>query len=283
MLFAMKREWILFCVAFGVATCCVGAYERPRFDTYQPILDRMPFGAIPDPSLTNLVPVVNVAEQREKELLARQIHMSAVNIMPDGRTAIGFTDISAKPPVNHYLHVGESADGWTVLDADYDEETATIKKGGIEVSLQLGKGLIEPAVPPGGRANPGFAAANQAVAAAAQINAGVIRPGESGVPGLRRETRNANAPTPAPGVAAGRPPQAAVTPAAPAASPSYTELREQRLQAQQAEKEAQDRRQEETLKRLAAAVANEEIRKREQEAADAANEMINEMDMEHEE
>jgi len=281
----MKYGCILFTVALCVATCYAkpdtDAYAKPDFGTYQPILDRMPFGAIPEtPVATG--PVVDPADQRKKELLARQVHMSAVNIMPDGRTAIGFTDISAKPPVNHYLHVGESSDGWAVVDADYDEETATIKKDGVEIALKLGKGLIEPAMGPDGRGRPALTAANQAVSAAAQINA-MMPPttaptftgaGRSGAaaesplpPGLRRETRPAATPN-----ASGRTTAFPTSTAGTSPTSSYRERLEKREADQQIAKEQADQEQKEILQRLAAAAAQEAIRKREQEEAEAAEE-----------
>ena len=288
MLLTMKIKWILFAVALCVVTCHAkpdaDAYAKPDFDTYQPILDRMPFGVPPDTASLNMGPVTDPNEQRKKELLARQVNMSAVNIMPDGRTAIGFTDLSAKPPVNHYLHVGESSDGWTVIDADYDEETATIQKEGIEVSLKLGKGLIEPAVPgPGGR-GPALMAANQGVNAAMQINAlmppatvpsfqGAGRSAITGVtesaPGLRRDPR---LPPGTPNAAAGRT-SASPTAATPTATSSYTERLDQRVKAAQMEKEKADQEQKEVLKKVAAAAAQEAVRMREREAAEAAEEI----------
>jgi len=283
----MKIKWILFAVALCVATCHAkpdaDAYAKPDFDTYQPILDRMPFGALPDPTVAP--PSQDDAlKKKEQELLARQVNMSAVNIMPDGRTAIGFTDLSAKPPVNHYLHVGESSDGWTVIDADYDEETATIKKGGVEIALKLGKGLIEsPALGPGGR-GPALMAANQGVNAAMQINTlmppttapsfpGAGRTAITGAtespPGLRRDPR---LPPGTPNAAAGRT-SASPTAATPTATSSYTERLDQRVKAAQMEKEKADQEQKEVLKKVAAAAAQEAVRMREREAAEAAEEI----------
>jgi len=281
----MKRN-ILFFISASYAVICfskadVSVYSKPDFGTYQPILDRMPFGMAPDPSANPLLPSPDdLGKKRAQEMLARQVNMSAVNIMPDGRTAIGFTDLSSKPPVNYYLHVGESSDGWTVLEADYDEETALIKKDTVEVALKLGKGLIEPAMPPGLVRPPAFAAADQAVAAAMQLNnvVGVppVTPGNTaftmdrrggGAPGLRREIMQ--------GAQQGAIPtgRAAVAPAsAHAANPSFIERREQRRQNEQLEKEEHDRRQQETLKRLAQAAADEAMRQRDREAAEAAGE-----------
>jgi len=273
MLFAMKMKWILSAVALCVAACFakpdVGAYAKPDFSAYQPILDRMPFGVLPEAVATPTLPTADeMKTKREAEMLARQVNMSAVNIMPDGRTAIGFTDLSAKPPVNHYLHVGESSDGWTVVDADYDEETATIRKGDVEVVLQLGKGLVEPAAPPGGPGprSPALMAANQGVNAAALVNMSApnaaaypLPPQASGPPGLRREARP-------------MPPAPTAPQRGPDAAGSYRDRLGQRAAAQQVEKEKAEQEQKETLKRLAEAAAKEEIRKRDQEAAEAAGE-----------
>ena len=260
----MKCNGILFSAAFFAATCFANTdlslYAKPDFETYQPILDRMPFGAPPDPnaSPTTLTAADARKEQLEKEKLAKQINMSALNITPDGRTAIGFTDLSAKPPANYYLAVGESSDGWTVLEADYDTDTATVEKEGIEITLQLGKGLIEPASPLGG-GRPALSPfpAQTAVAAAAQLNATPSAPAERSLPpGLRRgppsaSTAGATAP-------AGR----------PAGTSSYRDRLNTRVEAQQVEKDEAERKQKETLERLAAAAAQDAIRKKQQEEAE---------------
>jgi hypothetical protein len=47
-------------------------------------------------------------------------------------------------------------DGYTILAADYDVETATIEKDGVVITLQLGKGLVVAAAP----ATPALAAAS---------------------------------------------------------------------------------------------------------------------------
>lgn len=121
-------------------------YQPAPFSKYQQILDRMPFGALP-PNFGQTPPEAptqtEAQMQAEQQKLAQQINMSCINITPDGSTAIGFTDLSAKPPVNFYLLVGASAGGWTVIDADYDLEVAIIEKDGVRINLKLGKGLID--------------------------------------------------------------------------------------------------------------------------------------------
>ena len=177
-----------FFLSFAFAVCptllraATTVYTPAPFSDYQPILDRMPFGALP-PGFGQVAvdPVQTQTDAQllaEQQKLAKQVNMSAVTITPNGATAIGFTDLSEKPPVSYYLLVGDSAGGWTVVKADYDEEWAQIEKEGVTITLQLGKGLID--APPAhvtSQLSPDDAVA-QAPAAAAS----------AAVPGLTRRT-----------------------------------------------------------------------------------------------
>ena len=83
--------------------------------------------------------------------------MVAVNKTPAGRTAVGFIDKSEKPERNYYINVGETVNGFTVVEASYEDETATLRKDDIRITLQLGKGLVkggESAAPPAAVAAP---------------------------------------------------------------------------------------------------------------------------------
>ena len=73
--------------------------------------------------------------------------MCAVNRTPSGNVAVGFIDNEVKPPRNIYLNVGESADGYTIIEADYSGETATIEKEGVTITLKLGQGLVNVGAP----------------------------------------------------------------------------------------------------------------------------------------
>ena len=120
----------------------------------------MPFGALPsnfDPNSANAAQAQTDAQvQAEQQKLAKQVNMSCVNITPEGATAIGFTDLSEKPPINYYLLVGATGGGWTVVDADYDDEWAQIQKENVTITLKLGKGLIDAPPPrPAAAANAG--------------------------------------------------------------------------------------------------------------------------------
>jgi hypothetical protein len=143
-------------LAFGLSLACgalaplvaaataSGAASQP-FEHYQPILDRMPFGEPPPAANANAAaPAATDAQtQADQQKLAKQINMSCINVTPGGLTAIGFTDLGEKPPQNYYLVVGDNGGGWTVLNADYDEEWAQIEKDGVTITLKLGKGLID--------------------------------------------------------------------------------------------------------------------------------------------
>jgi len=139
-------------LTLAVITASIGnaaqtaSYTPPPFSHFEPILERMPFGELPDKFGESVDPDAAKQEallKAQQQILARKINMSAVNITPQGSTAIGFTDLSAKPPVNYYLLVGTEAGGWKVNSANYDEETAEIEKDGVAISLQLGKGLVD--------------------------------------------------------------------------------------------------------------------------------------------
>lgn len=125
------------------------AYEPPPFSTYQPILDRMPFGPLPSNFSPNGQQPDAEAARTEAEVkmeqakLAKQVKLSCVNVSPDGGTMVGFSVLDGKTQTPLYLEVGDSRDGWTVADADYDKEWAKIEKDGVEITLKLGKGLVD--------------------------------------------------------------------------------------------------------------------------------------------
>lgn len=144
---------ILFCcaaLADAPATAQGGTAVPPGglqpFEYYRVILDRKPFGELAPPKPeTEKAPVEDQAaieEKKKEDQLAKQIDMVAVNRTPRGKIAVGFIDKNAKPPRNYYLNVGDSSGGFTVLEADFDEETAMIEKDGVSIALKLGKGVI---------------------------------------------------------------------------------------------------------------------------------------------
>ncbi len=146
----MRRLLAIIGFAF-FATACLALADNaddgilPPFSHYAVILERKPFGDLSKPAAQEPVPQPDQAaieQAKEEQALARQVDMVAVNRTPRGKIAVGFIDKGAKPPRNYYLNVGESSGGFTVVEADFTEETATIEKEGVSISLKLGKGMI---------------------------------------------------------------------------------------------------------------------------------------------
>lgn len=138
----MKLSLTTFFAVFALALFA----ERQPIERYQPIIDRSMFGR-PPPGFDPTKPSSEVSKSDTKtqdELQAQAniktaIRFSAINVTPEGSTAVGFTDSSdAKNPVHYYLKVGESRNGWLVKDADPVKATMTIAKDDVEVMLSIG-------------------------------------------------------------------------------------------------------------------------------------------------
>ena len=115
------------------------------FARYQSIIDRKPFGELAKISSaeSRAVEAAEAEQQKQEQDLAKKIDMVAVNITPRGQIAVGFIDKTEKPPRNYYVRLGETAGGYTVVDADFENEIATIEKDGVTISLKLGQGLVQ--------------------------------------------------------------------------------------------------------------------------------------------
>lgn len=134
-----------------IAVAATSFAEGQPFERYQTIIDRKPFGPEPvnfDPEASPGSPSANAtdeggmtAEQRtaEEQQLAASVRVSILNVSPSGVIKVGFTDSSANPAENYYLAVGGSQNGWTVKSADPAAESATLEKGGVEVTVKLGE------------------------------------------------------------------------------------------------------------------------------------------------
>ena len=111
------------------------AYQPPVIERYLPIISRMPFGAPPPPPPTP--PAVVTSAQQAAVTLANCLTLCAILRSPSGEVMVGFTDNAAKPPRSLLMGVGEESDGYRIVAADADFETATLEKGGISVELRL--------------------------------------------------------------------------------------------------------------------------------------------------
>lgn len=133
-------------------------------DKYRPILDRKPFGDVASGIPAAPAPEGKTPEEvaKQEQEVARQVDLVAINRTPSGAVAVGLVDKSnSKKVSNLYLKVGESAAGFTVVEADFKEETASIEKDGVTINLKLGKGLIpstnSPAIPAADSSSPSSA------------------------------------------------------------------------------------------------------------------------------
>ncbi len=267
------------CACTGLARASSGFTPAP-FSDYQPILERMPFGAAPaaGSGSADLAPQVTDAQvQAEQQKLAQQINMSAINVTPDGATAIGFTDLGTKPPVNYYLLVGASAGGWSVVKADYDAEWAQIEKDGVTITLKLGKGLIDAAALQALTAKTDGAAPNKLSApadipAADASSTAAATPAVPLPPGLIRRHALSGQPTPSiPGLqrfhAEAGQAKEDLKPARPEGddAKSYMARLMERKRQENAEKEAAEQASRIKLQELARKITKEELTNRENE------------------
>ena len=120
------------------------AAEKQPFERYQSIIDRQMFGRPPRGFDPDKMPS-EVSRTSDKELTAEQeklqsaLHFSVINVTEAGEVEVGFTDNSdPKAPAHYFLKVGESQNGWEVVEADPENATMTVVKDDIEVSLSLG-------------------------------------------------------------------------------------------------------------------------------------------------
>ena len=133
---------------FAAGLQTLGAEGLLPLESYGVIVERKPFGDLAayrkrgadDPA--NAAAAEEAQAARDQQALAGQLDLVAVNITLRGTISVGFVDKSAKPAKSFYLGIGESEGGFTVESADYAEETATISKAGVKVTLKLGSGLV---------------------------------------------------------------------------------------------------------------------------------------------
>ena len=128
------------------------------FERYRTIIDRKPFGPEPanfDPDAPGsrggaaggggaVDPAAQEAmKAQEEQKIIASVRVSALNVTPSGKIAVGFTDASKQPSGTYYLKVGETRDGWTVKAADARAMKVTLEKDGVEATLGLGEGSAD--------------------------------------------------------------------------------------------------------------------------------------------
>ena len=115
--------------------------ETPPREHYQPIVDAKPFGDVAK-QVSAEEAAKAAEEQKQKEEIAQKFRMVGITDYPDGTRKIAFLD-ETQGVASYLLGIGESENGFTLVEADYDAEWATLTKDGLTFTLGLGKGLIE--------------------------------------------------------------------------------------------------------------------------------------------
>ena len=115
--------------------------ETPPREHYQPIVDAKPFGDVAK-QVSAEEAAKAAEEQKQKEEIAQKFRMVGITDYPDGTRKIAFLD-ETQGIASYLLGIGESENGFTLVEADYDAEWATLTKDGLTFTLGLGKGLIE--------------------------------------------------------------------------------------------------------------------------------------------
>ena len=115
--------------------------ETPPREHYQPIVDAKPFGDVAK-QVSAEEAAKAAEEQKQKEEIAQKFRMVGITDYPDGTRKIAFLD-ETQGIASYLLGIGESENGFTLVEADYDAEWATLTKDGLTFTLGLGKGLID--------------------------------------------------------------------------------------------------------------------------------------------
>ena len=140
---------LLLCLAAPLALA-QGEAGRGR---YQPIIDAKPFGDMAQQ--VSAEAAADAAEQqRQREEIAQKFRMVGITDLPDGSRKIAFLDETGGAFASYLLGVGETQNGFTLVEADYEAEWATLAKDGLTFTLGLGKGLIEKPAPAASSAAP---------------------------------------------------------------------------------------------------------------------------------
>ncbi len=109
------------------------------FDHYQVILDRKPFGNPPPPA-PEPTPTPRILSPSES--FARQLKLCALIEDDDGTIQVGIINMQTQN--SFYLKIGDIEEGVELVSANYDEESAVLKKGDELAVLSFQTGTVQP-------------------------------------------------------------------------------------------------------------------------------------------
>jgi hypothetical protein len=155
------NRYVVILIALGTVSVCAADFNR-----YQVILDRMPFGAevVAGAGGAGAAEVQAAAAEVVKTLKMCAITRQALT----GALQVGLVDTATKK--NYFIAVGETEDGITVVEADYDDEKALLRREGKETWINMsdvasmaaapaapvpGPGRLRMPIPPAGGAGLG--------------------------------------------------------------------------------------------------------------------------------
>ena len=126
----MKQSVFMLVACLGAAVSAAPTAVKP-FSDYQVILDRKPFGAPPDASQIpeRAIPV--------GESFAASLQLSGIYELDDGNLRVAVTDKKDNSYFSLVLGEKDDASGIELIDADYDEEKATLQKDDQVVVLSM--------------------------------------------------------------------------------------------------------------------------------------------------
>lgn len=107
------------------------------FSHYQIILERKPFGEAPPPPPTPAPTPIPAGQS-----FARQLRLCALIEDDDGEIQVGLMDMQSKN--SFYLGVGDIEEGIELISADYEDESAVLKKGAEMAVVSFQSGDIQP-------------------------------------------------------------------------------------------------------------------------------------------
>jgi len=109
-----------------LAMSCGAALSTPStdFTPYQVIIDRKPFGELLAPVSPRLSP-----QAIAQEAFVKDLRMCAITEDERG-IRVGIVNIASNK--NYFFSIGDSEDGITLVDADFEEEKALLRKGAEE-------------------------------------------------------------------------------------------------------------------------------------------------------
>ena len=121
--------WLALLAAGATASLASG---KIAFSRYEGILFRKPFGEPPvemaaHAAATNATPAAIS--------FAKDFRMSAITESAEFGLRVGFVNVAAGK--NYYLRLGEAQDGIQLVDADYANETALLKRGSESFQIRM--------------------------------------------------------------------------------------------------------------------------------------------------